>query len=360
MKIEEISVLKKILILLTFLTFILILYFTHILSKGLVPIFLAFFTSMLLQPFVNRLKKIKINFIFASIIVYTLFIFLFLLILSFLSLSFNTMIKDIPKITKDLREQVIDFIIQISKTDFIRRYFYQEDLIKFILDWISQEISFKNFNEYILTPLSFTFDLVTAFSLYSISLIFMIPAINNLPERILAAFPNENGKKINEGIINIMEQLQHYVIVKFIISFFVGFLSFFVLIIFRIKYPFVWSILLFLLNFIPYIGSIIAVTLPLIMSIIQFKSILMSTFLLFSLLTIQFVMGNIVEPHLMGKKLNLNPVVILISLLIWGYIWGLIGVLLAVPIMSSINLILFNIPSLRPVSILLSNLNKKE
>lgn len=357
---EQTTILKNILIVLSLILFGAILYFTHILSDGLVPILLSVFTAMLLQPFVNRLKKLKFNFLFASTIVYALFIFIFILILAFLSFSLNSMIDDIPKIFRELRDQILDTVILLSKNEFFKKYFYREDLMKLIMDTITQAISFKNFNDYILAPLTFTFDILKAFTLYSISLIFMIPAINDLPNRILTAFPDKNGPFINETMSNIMDQLQHYVVAKFIISFFTGFFSFFVLIFFKIKYPFIWSVILFLFNFVPYIGSIIAVSLPVLMSVLLFKNLIISLFLLVSLTTVQFIMGNLIEPHLMSKKLNLNPAVILISLLIWGYIWGVIGVILAVPIMSIISLVLYNIPVLRPISILMSNLNETD
>jgi len=329
-------------------------------ADALVPIFFAFFTSMLLQPFITRLQKLKLNFFFSSTIVYTIFILIFAMIIFFLTFSLGSFFDDLPKFAKELRDQLIDIINYLSKNDFVRKYIYQEDLMTLIMDSISQFVTIKNFNAYFLKPLGFTIDLLKAFGIYAIALVFIIPGMNSLPSRILKAFPDQNGPKINDIITNVMEQLQNYVVAKFIASFFLGFFSFFILVAFRIKYPFVWSVILFLFNFVPYIGSIIAVSLPMLMSIIQHNSIVGFIILTVLLIVIQLVIGNYVEPQLMSRKVNLSPIVILTSLIIWGYIWELMGIILAVPIMSSINVVCFNIDALRPFSILISTHSKKK
>ncbi|MBN2545339.1 MAG: AI-2E family transporter [Spirochaetes bacterium] len=359
MQSNETKILKNILLILFIFAFFGLLYFTHIMAEALVPIFFAFFTSMLLQPFITRLQKLKLNFFLSSTIVYTIFILMFALIIFFLTFSLGSFFEDLPKFAKELRDQIIDFINYLSKNDFVRKYIYQEDIMTLIMDSISQFITIKNFNDYFLKPLGFTLDLLKAFGIFAIALIFLIPGMNNLSLRILEAFPDKNGPRINNIISNVMDQLQNYVVAKFIVSFFVGFFSFFILIAFKIKYPFVWSVILFIFNFVPYIGSIIAVGFPLLMSIIQHNSLLGFIFLGVFLIIIQQIMGNIVEPQLMSKKVNLSPIVILTSLIIWGYIWGLMGVILAVPIMSVINVICFNIEALRPFSVLISTHNHK-
>ena len=146
---------------------------------------------------------------------------------------------------------------------------------------------------------------------------------------------------------------------NFIISFFTGLLSYIVCVAFSIKYALLWGVVIFLLNFIPYIGSIIAVMFPMLLCIIQYQSFPRFAFLSIFLISIQMVIGNIIEPKFMSKGVNLSPLVIFTALLVWGYVWGMAGVILSVPIMSALNLIFENIHSLKPISVLISA-EKKE
>ena len=89
-------------------------------------------------------------------------------------------------------------------------------------------------------------------------------------------------------------------------------------------------------------------------SLIQFESVSLTVVLLVLMTSAQVLTGNILEPKIMGNRLNLSPLVILISLIFWGTLWGPIGMLLSVPIMVTINIILAHFELTRPISILLS------
>ncbi|MGN1164724.1 MAG: AI-2E family transporter, partial [Candidatus Ornithospirochaeta sp.] len=121
-------------------------------------------------------------------------------------------------------------------------------------------------------------------------------------------------------------------------------------------FPLVWGVLTFLLNFIPTIGSIVGTIMATLVAAIQFLPSWSKVFLLFFLfLATQMILGNVIDPKLQGVQLNLSPLVILVMLSLWGYVWGIVGMFLAVPITSVIQVICANIPSLRPVAILLSS-----
>lgn len=162
----------------------------------------------------------------------------------------------------------------------------------------------------------------------------------------------------NSQIFNIIElirkDMKTYFVIKTATSLSTGILSYVVLMIFGIDFALFWAFLIFLLNYIPTVGSIIAVFFPVTFSLVQFESLSIFTFLLISLSCIQVLIGNIIEPRLMGNKLNLSPLVILLSLLFWAKIWGVVGMLLCVPIMVIINIILAHIPATRGIAILLS------
>jgi predicted PurR-regulated permease PerM len=115
-----------------------------------------------------------------------------------------------------------------------------------------------------------------------------------------------------------------------------------------------WALLVFILNFIPTIGSIVATILPGLLGLVQFESWKPVIILLVGITVIQQALGNFIEPNLMGMTLNLSPLVVVMSLILWGMLWGIVGMFLCVPITVILVIILGNFPATRWVAVLLS------
>ncbi|MCZ8102830.1 MAG: AI-2E family transporter [Burkholderiales bacterium] len=115
-----------------------------------------------------------------------------------------------------------------------------------------------------------------------------------------------------------------------------------------------WAVLITLLNFIPYIGSFLAVLFPVAMAIAQFQDPGVVFYLALGLIAVQFLIGNFLDPYLMGNSLNLSPFAILVSLAVWSELWGIAGAFLAVPITAVIVIVFSEFASTRPVAVLLS------
>ena len=136
-------------------------------------------------------------------------------------------------------------------------------------------------------------------------------------------------------------KITRYIATKFFTSFLTGLITFIILAIFKVEVALLLATITFFLNFIPNIGSIIAILAATPIIFLQF-SFSFSFILILSILSAtQFIIGNILDPKLLGENLGLHPVVILLSLLFWGYIWGVAGMFIAVP-MSAILKILVN------------------
>lgn len=162
-------------------------------------------------------------------------------------------------------------------------------------------------------------------------------------------------KEVFEIIDKVKNDIKSYFVIKTFISLWVWFLSYLIMIAFWLNFAIFWAFLIFILNFIPNIWSIIAVTFPIAFSLIQFTWDLYATvFLLIFMVWAQVLMWNIVEPKFMWNKLNLSPLVIIVSLWFWWSLWGIVGMLLSVPIMVIINIFFAKIPATRPIAILLS------
>ena len=115
-----------------------------------------------------------------------------------------------------------------------------------------------------------------------------------------------------------------------------------------------WAVLFFLLNYIPTIGAILALFFPAVLMIVQFTSVPLIVSVIVVLIAIPTVINNFVEPRMMGRSLNLSSLVIIMSLILWGSIWGIIGMFLCVPIMVILNIVLAKFDSTRPLAVMLS------
>lgn len=149
-------------------------------------------------------------------------------------------------------------------------------------------------------------------------------------------------EKIEGTFKNITQQIQGYIAAKFLISLLTGSLVGVILWLFGVDFAIVWAVLTFLLNFIPNIGSVIAVILPALMTLVQFESFGYTLLVSLIIVGVQNIIGNIIEPKIMGNRLGLNPLVILLSLLVWGYIWGIMGMFLSVPLTAIVKIAISN------------------
>jgi len=166
----------------------------------------------------------------------------------------------------------------------------------------------------------------------------------------------ESELQLAKTLQTITEQIQKYIISKISINLAAGVTVAFFLLIFKIDFPIMWGIATFFLNFIPSIGSAVALVLPTLLAIIQFESFSYTILIAGGMGFIQTIFFNLIEPQLIGRRLNLNPIAILLSVLIWGYIWGVLGMLLAVPLTAILKIIISNSknPNLRFIADLMS------
>jgi predicted PurR-regulated permease PerM len=133
-----------------------------------------------------------------------------------------------------------------------------------------------------------------------------------------------------------------------------GVLTTVVLILFGVDFPVMWGVLTFFANFIPYVGSFVVVLLPVVLDVVEAGSLGHSFVLLLALTAVQQFVGLAVEPLLAGSRLNLSPLVIILSVSFWGVIWGVPGMILAVPLVVVIKTVLENIEETKFLALLLA------
>ncbi|MEX0329062.1 MAG: AI-2E family transporter [Ruegeria sp.] len=170
----------------------------------------------------------------------------------------------------------------------------------------------------------------------------------------LAAGNPQLGSEFASVLDAISYSLQRYVGVKTFISLTTAGISYTVFRVLGLEYAETWAVLTFALNFIPSIGSIIAVLFPALIALVQFETIGPFLIIVLGCGTIQFLIGNFLDPAMLGRSLNMSTFLVILALTFWTTVWGLIGAFLSVPLTVCILIIFSHIPALRPVAILMS------
>lgn len=171
-------------------------------------------------------------------------------------------------------------------------------------------------------------------------LLFLLPAHSAFVTKISSHIQPKKEKNFRSALVAIEESIRNYLISKTLVSLGTALVSLIIMFAFDVKFLIIFAIIIFILNFIPNIGSFIAVALVIIVQAILLGLSPQLFILLGLLIAVQFLFGSIIEPKFTGHKLELSPVVILLSLMFWGSIWGMGGMLMAVPL-TSITKIIF-------------------
>jgi AI-2 transport protein TqsA len=152
----------------------------------------------------------------------------------------------------------------------------------------------------------------------------------------------------------ISRNVQRYMWIKTVISTLTGIVAYVILKLVGVDFAATWALIIFFLNYIPNIGSVLGVVFPALLTLVQFETITPFIYVLVGLGSMQFLIGNLIEPAFMGRSLNLSSFVIIISLTFWGAVWGLPGMFLSVPLMVTFAIICSYIPALHWIAVLLS------
>ncbi len=162
---------------------------------------------------------------------------------------------------------------------------------------------------------------------------------------------------INETISDIAVMVRQYITVKTVSNLVTATISYVIMLIIGVQFAGFWALLIFVLNYIPIFGAASAITLPVLLCLVQPDGggVKMAAIAAVSLIGAEQIMSNGIEPRIVGRTLNLSPLVILFTLGVWGSLWGFAGLLLSVPITVTVMIILSQFRSTRPVAIMMSD-----
>ncbi len=309
----------------------------------LFPFFLAIFLSFILYPVLDFLTKIKIP-RFISIVFILLFTFFILYLLGTLFYSTGkTFTAEFPKYGEKM-SQILSSAFEKLKLPQLRIE---------AVDWV-KDIDLNRAGKIIGSSIGPFFSFISNLFLVLLFLVFILAGRGSIKKKINKYLDEKRANQANKVINNIDGQVQRYLAIKTIVSFFTGVFVLIVLLFFGVDFAIIFGFLTFILNYIPNIGSFIATALPVTIAIFQFETLWPAFWILIILITIQMVMANVVEPRLMGHGLGLSPLVVIFFLFFWGWLWGLPGMILAVPMAAIIKIACDNIPGLEPVAAFMS------
>ncbi|MFA5570018.1 MAG: AI-2E family transporter [Sphaerochaetaceae bacterium] len=308
------------------------------------PLFISLFLFLLFNPFLNRLEKLKIPRWLGVVIAMALLAILFLFTGWFFFFTIDLLIRRLPMYIR--RFVVIDaWLAEILNLDTGSSF-----LSYLNVDWQGLIISS------LYSVSGKAFDIISTASLIYIFVLFLLMERQSMIPKLKIAAPQGKGMRIAVMFERVNRQISKYLLLKALISFATGVLFYLAALATGLDFAVMWGVLAFVLNFIPSIGSIIITLMTILMALLQFfpnwGNIVYVAVLMIS---IQMVLGNIIDPRMQGVQLNLSPFIILVSLSIWGYIWGIAGMFLAVPITSVIQILCANVTSLKPIAVLIGS-----
>lgn len=186
-------------------------------------------------------------------------------------------------------------------------------------------------------------------------MMFILAGSGQLTKKIKQAFPPDTAEKIATVLENSDVQIRRYLMFKTLINLVIGIATTLILWALGVDFPLFWGLIAFLTHYIPNIGAIVATLLPFLLSLLQFEQLTTPLLVLLFLGITHFGVGHILEPKLFAERLNLSALLVLIALFFWGWLWGIGGMLLAVPITAVLKILIENITQLKPIAALMSD-----
>lgn len=304
---------------------IVVLYLMMELADLLVPLFFALFFAILFQPLVNLFRRfLSLNVSIALTTLSTMIVFFFMgfALYNVVQAFAQNSEAILNGISNDLRPFINSY------TGYFGIEFQQGELRNGVADLL-QSGSFWSASGSFVNAIS-----GASASLFMTILYFagLLGAISQYDETIRYLVTG-TAKEVEESLKTfqrVKNSVSDYIKVKTLVSLITGVCVGLICWFFGIEYAVLWGFLAFVLNYIPYLGSIIAIIPPIVLGIIAFDSVTQVVFLFVCLEGIQLVMGNVVEPRLMGETFSLNTVSVLFGFVFWAFLWGTAGMLLAV------------------------------
>ena len=343
---KNVRAIKMILIVLLIIT---ILAVSKVSGNVTIRIMMSFFIFLLVLPLVTALEKAKFPSWLATIIAVLVIVVVVLFFVWFVFFSVDMLIQKVPAYAARLEE--IDLLLKNVSSRWIQ---IPEDVSFFSflkIDWVGNIIM-----PTLRSVSSSAIGVMSSVLIIILMTVFLLGERHVVIPKMMNFIHASDEDKVPIIWDRIVKQVSRYISIKVLISVVTGAMFYLIAVISGLDFALLWGVMAVVLNFIPTIGSILITALMILMSIIQFApSIGPIIFVAVGTIMTQNIIGNFLDPRLSGNSLNLSPFIILAALGLFGFIWGVVGMFLAVPLLSVVQIICANIDSARPIAILISS-----
>jgi len=310
----------------------------------IVPFILALFIAVILNPLIRRLEQLRIPRVIAISLVITIIICTIVLLLASLGTSLNELARTLPQYRSSL-------VVPLQNLE----PWLQRAGISVSIDELMKYVDPNALMTLVTSMLTQLSNAMTSIFLLLLTVVFMLIEVPQLPRKLqqLMSSPEEGMNAIQRAL----DSVSHYLVLKTAISLFTGLIVWGMLSALGIRFSFIWGLLAFALNYIPSIGSVIA-AIPPIIQVLVFNGFYETLLVVAGYLLINLVIGNIIEPRMMGRGLGLSTLVVFLSLIFWGWLLGPVGMLLSVPLTIAVKIALEQTEAGKGIAVLLSDMSK--
>ncbi|MFH0930494.1 MAG: AI-2E family transporter [Candidatus Zixiibacteriota bacterium] len=325
--------------------------FCYFASPILIPIIVSISLAYVLSPFIFFLKRFRTPHFIAVLLV----LLISVVIVGFLNYLMLDQAISLIQQLPNYWNQILSFLNQIKQGLIDRGLIPPGQGIDF------QNLQLKDFSfvsKYLARGLSSLFSIIFGSIFVFFLTLFILIDYPNLKMKVIKAFGKTNEELSGKILTEINEQIKGFVIIKFSTTIVLSLIYSIGFILLGLNYAYILGPLAGFLNLVPYLGPFFGLIFPVMVAVVQFQSFLPVLWVFIFYEIIQILESNLVTPKLLENKTDLNPLAILISSMFWAWLWGAIGIILAVPITAAIKVVCDHVESLKPIGIILGG--KKE
>ncbi len=322
-----------------------VFYVLKIMSFIFIPLVLSMFIAVLFLPLMRWLRGKNIPKILRVLTVILLVILAFWGVVKLMVVSSAQVVEHSGSFLTKAKDQVDTLIFNIETT-LGGEIISSAELFSQFIDNIDVASKFGPTLEYFKG--TFTMILMTAFFV----ILWLAESIN--VQQIIKSMMSEHKYTSVKTFLEIESKLITFVKVKVIVSLLVGIGTGLVCYFFGISFPVFWGLFALMAIYIQFIGPLVQIVLLALFGLVELDLSSQFLFFMLSVLLIHIIIGSVLEPIFMGKSFSINVITILIMLMLWGYIWGIPGMILSIPITVFLKIILEQFPSTRGIAILMS------
>lgn len=338
-------------ILLLIIVIPLVFYLLKILSFIFIPLVFSMFIATLFLPLMRWFNKRKIPRAISIAIVIVIIAGVFKLGGVLVEMSTAEILSAKSDFFVKAETKIVDLIVSIEAFFGIERETGQN----VITHYIRENGMVDNFGaslDFIGSTLSMT--LMTAFFV-----ILLLSESINFQQMLNNTIFKQKHSSV-KTFMKIEKDIIKFIIVKFVISLFTGIGFGLACFFFDVSFPIFWGLFAFAINFVQMIGSVISVVLLSLFAFVELDPTGTLVFFIITIIAVQVIMGGVLEPIFMGKTFSINVVTVLIMLMLWGYIWGIPGLIMSIPITVFVKIILEQFPETRNIALFMAGSGPKE